>query len=500
MWRCSQHRQSHFLEVTQTVKNRSQHKTRRQRRQAPAESQPTNRIDAATRFDFEGRNLTPYGGLLPVFALLEKLGFAQVIKETITVKRQPRSMGVFQFILAQVLAIYVGFARLHHMRFIARDPMLTGVLQVGELPVQSTFWRFMASLRIHISDQLLRVTWRMRERVWAAANIRLSQVTLDSDTTVHTVYGRQMGGRKEYNPKKRGKKSYQPFLTFIAETKEYVAGNLRNGYRPSGKEIAHHLEQVFSGLPACVKRKRGRVDSGFYCWDAVQVYEKHECEFVISAKKTARLLGQLEAAQWKPSPQTDADEQCEFLYQPEGWERPYRFIALRYRKKPKPPEQGTAVQYQLFDTPQYKYRAFVTNRKAAVGTLVAFYDARGSAENLIKEANNDTGLTAHPYHRFEMNRAHFQLIMLAYNLNCWLMLFNRDEGTSSSQMQHTTLATARLRFLFVAAKIWKHGRRVGVRYGDHYEDKNVFQRLMDRLRSIVADAGSFAPVLRTAWN
>jgi len=132
--------------------------------------------------------------------------------------------------------------------------------------------------------------------------------------------------------------------------------------------------------------------------------------------------------------------------------------------------------------------------------LVAFYDARGSAENLIKEANNDTGLTAHPYHRFEMNRAHFQMVMLAYNLNCWLMLFNRDEGTSSSQMQHTTLATARLRFLFVAAKIWKHGRRVGVRYGDHYQDKSVFQRLMDRLRSIVADAGSFAPVLRTAWN
>jgi len=481
------------------VKNRSQHTPALRIGQATPESAP-HRIESSTPFDFQGRNLTPYGGLLPVAAMLEKLKFRQLVEEVITVKRQPRCMSVFQFILAQALAIYVGFARLHHLRFVARDPMLAGVVQVGTLPVQSTFWRFVASLRIHISGQLLQVIWRMRERVWAAANVRLTQVTLDTDTTVHTLYGQQMGGRKEYNPKKRGKKSYQPFLTFIAETKEYVAGGVRSGYRPTGKEIARHLEQVFSGLPACVRRKRGRVDSGFYCWDAVQVYEKHECEFLISAKKTARLVEQLEAAKWEASPRTDADEQSEFLYQPEGWEKPYRFLALRYRKKPKAQEPGQPVQYQLFDTPQYVYRAFVTNRKGAISTLIAFYDERGSAENLIKEANNDTGLTAHPYHRFEMNRAHFQLVMLAYNFNCWLMLFNREEGVGVSQMQHTTLATARLRFLFLAAKIWKHGRRVGVHYSDHYADQGVFQRLMDRLRSIAVEAGNPAPVLKTVWS
>jgi hypothetical protein len=51
---------------------------------------------------------------------------------------------------------------------------------------------------------------------------------------VHTLYGRQMGARKGYNPKNKGKKSYQPILTFIAETHEYVGGELRNGDRPDG--------------------------------------------------------------------------------------------------------------------------------------------------------------------------------------------------------------------------------------------------------------------------
>lgn len=483
------------------MKNRSQHKPKYQRRQvAPPAAVRADRIDASTPYDFRGRNLTPYGGLLPVVSMLEKLGFRQLIEECLSVKRIPRCMSVFQFVLAKVLAIYVGFPRLHHMRFVARDPMLTGVVQVEHLPVQSTFWRFVASLRIQIPRQLLQVQWRMRERVWAAAYVQLQQVTLDTDTTVHTLYGNQMGGRKEYNPKKRGKKSYQPILTFVAETKEYVGGGLRNGYRPNSQEIAQHLEQVFDGLPDCVQHKRARADSGFYCWAAVCVYEKHGCEFLLSAKKTARLVEQLEAAEWKPSPRTDADKQCEFQYQPEGWARAYRFIALRYRKKPPTPEPGQPVQYQLFDTPQYTYRAFVTNMRGAVSGLVEFYDQRAGAENLIKEANNDAGLTAHPYHRFEMNQNHFQLVMLAYNLNCWLMLFNREEGVSASQWQHTTLATARLRFLFLGAKIWKHGRRVGVHYGDHYEEKGVLQRLIERLRRIAPQGGSFTPVLKTVWS
>jgi hypothetical protein len=50
--------------------------------------------------------------------------------------------------------------------------------------------------------------------------------------------------------------------------------------------------------------------------------------------------------------------------------------------------------------------------------VVWFYNQRGGAENLIKEANNDAGLTAHPSGRFDVNGNHFQLAMLAYNLIC----------------------------------------------------------------------------------
>ena len=66
---------------------------------------------------------------------------------------------------------------------------------MNELPVQSTFWRFLASLHLVVARQLLEVGRCMRQRVWEAAHVGLQEVTLDTDTTVQTVYGRQMGAR-----------------------------------------------------------------------------------------------------------------------------------------------------------------------------------------------------------------------------------------------------------------------------------------------------------------
>jgi hypothetical protein len=211
--------------------------------------------------------------------MLEKLGFQELIEETLTVARIPRVMAIYQFLLGMVLALYVGFFRLNHLRFVAQDAMFTGILKVLELPPQCTFWRFLASLHWAVARQLLQVQQRMRERVWEAANVRLTSITLDTDTTVHTLYGRQMGGRKSYNPKNKGKKSYQPILTFLAETREYIWGELRNGDRPTGQQIARHLASVFAALPQCIVKIFARADAGFYCWEAVQAYHKAALAF-----------------------------------------------------------------------------------------------------------------------------------------------------------------------------------------------------------------------------
>jgi hypothetical protein len=72
--------------------------------------------------------------------MLEKLKFRQLVEENLTAKRETRAMPWYQFVLSMVLALYVGFSRLHHLRFLPRDPMLVGILEILELPPQCT-WR-----------------------------------------------------------------------------------------------------------------------------------------------------------------------------------------------------------------------------------------------------------------------------------------------------------------------------------------------------------------------
>src|SRR5213594_4179673 len=242
------------------VSSEKEHRKKTPAKQAFQEnaSEP-NKIGASTPYQFKGKNLTAYGGLLPIATMLEKLEFQTLVEETISCSRETRAMSLYKFVLSIVLGLYIGFPRLNQLRFIAADPMLTGILKESRLPPQCTFWRFLASLHLNVAAQILSIQGAMRQRVWQAANVGLKAVTLDTDTTVHTLYGNQMGARKSYNPKNKGKKSYQPILTFIAETREYLWGELHNGDRPHGQaglrssEESHHRcsQQRRRDLRAC---------------------------------------------------------------------------------------------------------------------------------------------------------------------------------------------------------------------------------------------------------
>jgi hypothetical protein len=63
------------------VNNKTEHSDNRPARQGAGEDIPEpNKIGPSTPYDFAGRNLTAYGGLLPVATMLEKLGFQQTVR------------------------------------------------------------------------------------------------------------------------------------------------------------------------------------------------------------------------------------------------------------------------------------------------------------------------------------------------------------------------------------------------------------------------------------
>src|SRR2546422_2697890 len=239
-------------EVTQMVTRGNQHTRPTHSPQGSEGPIPeANKIGASTPFDFEGKNLTAYGGLLPVATMLAKLAFQQVVEETLTVKRATRSMTMYQFVLAMVLALYVGFSRLNHLRFLEREPMLVGILKVLRLPPQCTFWRFLASLHLEIARQLLDVQRCMRERVWEAAHVRLKSVTLDTDTTVHTLFGQQMGAQ-ELQPAAQGEEELPAHPD--------VSG--RDAGVPDGRASQRRPAERGADCPASGARVRGLAERG----------------------------------------------------------------------------------------------------------------------------------------------------------------------------------------------------------------------------------------------
>ena len=77
------------------VTKRKQHSSPRPVKQGRGTRAPRpNRIGASTPYHFRGKNLTPYGGLLPVATLPEKLGFQAPLEETLSVKRITRVMSL----------------------------------------------------------------------------------------------------------------------------------------------------------------------------------------------------------------------------------------------------------------------------------------------------------------------------------------------------------------------------------------------------------------------
>jgi len=134
-------------------------------------------------------------------------------------------------------------------------------------------------------------------------------------------------------------------------------------------------------------------------------------------------------------------------------------------------------QLKLLESENYLYRIFATNEKGRPHRVIDNYDQRADAENLIGEAQRE-GVLAIPSKRFQAHHAFFQIVMLAYNLWRWMKLLaghaqrQKQQGLKVPEskqitMPDHTIRIARLKMLFVAAKILFHGNRDEVRYSIH---------------------------------
>jgi len=446
-----------------------------------------NKITASTDFTFSGKKMTPFGGMFALSSLVEKIQLDKLIESTLTVDRKTK-FDTHKYILAIIFMLYMGYERLAHFMYLHQDSFFIRILGMSFLPVQSTFWRFMnESLHKHNEHQLQIVNFKARQRIWDAAHVNLQRIHLDIDPTTETVYGKYDGAKKGYNPGHRGRKSFRPFTITIAQTNEIIGGKLRAGETITGKEVARQLKLVLKNLPGCVKHVVVRADSEMYCKELAHECENYGCDFILSVKKNICIKQKIsEITKWKYCP--DNFGVAEFLYEPTGWGKKYRFLVSRYEKDVKEKNQQT----DMFDDEEYKYRVFVTGLKHSAKAIIKEYDGRAGTENIIEEAKNQVAMAKIPGRNFITNSIYLQLVFLAFNLNRWLQLIGRDE---EKEFKTEEMNTSRFKHLYLACKVADSQHQTNLRFDEGYGYKEHFYRLMERIRSIVFSCGKINEVL-----
>ncbi len=465
-------------------------RTRKQGQSEASERRAAERtvITPDTPYGECSERLTAFGGLLALVKFLDLIGFQSAFEEHYVHPKRVPKLGGYRMVLGMLMLLFIGFQRLGHFAYVRTDAMVCGVLRVGILPAVSTFWRHLTSLGIVQSASLLRVGAALRAKVWGLCEYAPRRVTVNIDTTVATVYGAIEGARKGHNTKHRGKKGLRPVLCFLDETREYLCGTQRRGETIRNEEVARQIRQFPNQLPACVREVHVRGDGEFIGWDSVKACLDKGFFFTFGNK---RCDPPFPHEGWYRHGEYEYNE-C--VYQPLGWEQPCRFVVMRIRE-----DQRGDRQLKLLESENYLYRVFATNEKGRPHRVIDNYDQRADVENLIGEAQRE-GVLAIPSKRFQAHHAFFQIVMLGYNLWRWMKLLaghaerqkHRDAEVPVPQqiaMPDHTIRIARLKMLFVAAKILFHGNRDEVRYSIH-EQRSAglidFLAYLDRRRKEAA--------------
>jgi len=457
-------------------KHRRNRKKKQSKKGNPAGAKPDSpwgkkqriaRVGPNTPYGLCTERLSAFGGLLAFVKFLDLIDLEEVFQQHYPPPKRCPLLGHYRMIVGLVALLFVGFQRVGHLVYIREEPLICGMLKVAQLPVVSTFWRYLQSLRRMQTESLLAIMAAVRSRVWALVGYQPKRVAVNVDTTVATVYGKIDGARVGHNPKHRGKKALRPVLCFIEETREYLCGCQRRGETLTGKEVARQIRQFRKYLPGCVRRVVVRGDGEFIGWESVQACLEQGFEFIFGNRRCTPPFAK------KGWYRKGKYEYNECVYQPQGWEIPCRFVVMRIRKKASEKDR----QGWLVEDLEYTYRVFVTNLKSKPHQVIARYDPRADVENCIGEAQRE-GLLAIPSKKYQANGAFFQFVLFAYNLWRWMkwLAGNQMQQESPSpreplcegrELIHQTVGVARLKLLFLSAKVSSHGNREKVYYSIH---------------------------------
>jgi len=351
--------------------------------------------------------LTHFGGVYFFHEFLRVLQLRHFLAQQLSYPRRNGRYSVPQMILALVYPIILGLDRIETASFLRSNGTFQYLTGLPSFPDPQTLRRFLLQAPHGFWEQLHRVNDRLLQKFIHVPEHR-SRLILDLDSTVVTVFGHQDGAEVGYNPRYRGKRSYNPLLCIEANSSYLWDTELRAGNTGTWEGSVEFLDTCFANVPPDIREVRVRADAGFGFHPVFQALEARPAEYAVVARLTQAFRRLLPGLRYEPVNRNW--EMADFEHRSLGWPKPRRFVvARRFISEEE-------AQPTLFALGRYVYRAWVTNLSLTPAGIWYFYDGRAAMEPRIGELREDYALRKIPTRSFEANALYLEIIRLAYNL------------------------------------------------------------------------------------
>jgi len=359
------------------------------------------------RIAFNHRGLTHYGGVFFFHEFLRVLQLRHFMHRHLHYARRNQRYSLSQMLLGLMYPIILGLDRLETASFLRGNGTFQYLTGLGNYPDPQSLRRFLLQAPLHFREQLHRLNDRLLAQFIHRPEHR-SRLILDLDSTVLTVFGRQEGAAVGYNPRYRGKRSYDPLLCLEANSAFLWDTELRAGNAGTWAGSVEVLASCFMSVPSDIRELRVRADAGFGYDPVLTILEDRAAEYAVVARMTRSLKRVLGALRYQRLNARWEIAECE--HRPSDWKQARRCIVARRRIEETEPEPT------LFSLERYVYRAWVSNSPLSAAGVWHFYDGRAGMEPRIRELREDFALRRIPTRAFAANALYLEVVRLAYNL------------------------------------------------------------------------------------
>jgi len=246
------------------------------------------------------KGLTHFGGIYFFHEFLRVLQLRNFLSRNLRYFRRNHRYSISQMILALVYPLVLGLDRLETASFLRSNGTFQYLTGLPSFPDPQTLRRFLLQAPESFWRQMHSVNDRLLQHFIHVPD-RRSRLIFDLDSTVVTVFGHQEEAAVGYNPRYRGKRSYNPLLCVETNSTYLWDTELRAGNAGTWDGSIELLDTCFANVGPHIREIRLRADSGFGFNPVLQALEQHSTDYVVVARMTKGLRAHCLVSGMNPS-------------------------------------------------------------------------------------------------------------------------------------------------------------------------------------------------------